>query len=286
MTTNSTPISLSVINMKGGVGKTTIAALLSRYAAIHLRRRVLAIDLDPQANLSQALMGGARYRRFLDDKEPSIVEVFNGYQPPGPHASSAGALNISDIVKNIGPRDLQLIPSRFDFSDNLIEAIRPDSRCLARLIASDFQDRDLIIIDCTPTESIFTRVAYHASRYVLVPVRPEFFATIGFPLLHDSLESFRNDNRGHQIDIIGVVVNNSTYDGGNDGGPEKAKSMTDITQQARENGWHIFGNQLGFSRGFPKMMRGDYSYLGNAMGDYLSLAREFFQRPELASLQR
>jgi chromosome partitioning protein len=154
------------------------------------------------------------------------------------------------------------------------------------LIANEFQDQDLIVIDCTPTESIFTSVAYHASRYVLVPVRPEFFATIGFPLLNDSLETFRNNNRGHQIDVIGIVVNNSTYDGGNDGGPEKATSMGDIRREAQENGWHLFQNELGFSRGFPKMMRGNYNWLGNAPADFRTLAHEMFQVPELRGLRR
>ena len=68
MAAAGSPVCISVINMKGGVGKTTIAALLSRYAAQSLGRQVLAIDLDPQANLSQALMGEQSYRKFLDDK--------------------------------------------------------------------------------------------------------------------------------------------------------------------------------------------------------------------------
>ena len=63
------PICVSVINMKGGVGKTTIAALLCRYASASYRLDldVLAIDLDPQANLSQALMRESRYRQFIDN---------------------------------------------------------------------------------------------------------------------------------------------------------------------------------------------------------------------------
>ena len=286
MTTNNPPICISVINLKGGVGKTTIAMLLGRYAVERLNRQVLAIDLDPQANLSQALMGERSYRQFLDNRDPSIVEVFAGYQPPSANSPSAGRLNVSDVVKNSAFRNLQLIPSRFDFSDNLISAVRPDPRCLAQLIANDFQDKDLIIVDCAPTESIFTRAAYHASRYVLVPVRPEFFATIGFPLLNDSLDTFRSNNRGHQIDVIGVVVNNAAYDGGNDGGPEKVRAMREIRAEARKNAWHIFGNQLGYSRGFPKIMRGDYSWLGNAERDYLNFANEFFGRPELIGLRR
>ena len=58
------PICVSIINLKGGVGKTTIAALLGRYAAGVMNLDVLTIDLDAQANLSQAYMR-ARYRQFV-----------------------------------------------------------------------------------------------------------------------------------------------------------------------------------------------------------------------------
>ena len=219
------------------MGKTTIAAMLSTYAAALLDQRVLAIDLDPQANLSQALMGEQSYRQFLNERAPSIAEVFDGYQPPNARYPSAGRLNTAEVVRGTWHPNQEIIPSRFDFSDNLISAVRPEPRCLARLIAEDFQDKDLVIVDCAPTESIFTQAAYHASRYVLVPVRPEFFATIGFPLLNDSLEAFRRANRGHQIDVIGIVVNNATYDGGNDGGPEKRKS--DARNRGRSDGKRV-----------------------------------------------
>ena len=81
MTQSTGPICISVINMKGGVGKTTIAALLGRYASVFLELDVLAIDLDPQANLSQAFMRDS-YKQFLDEKRPSIVELFRGHIPP------------------------------------------------------------------------------------------------------------------------------------------------------------------------------------------------------------
>ena len=80
MLAQSGPICISVINMKGGVGKTTITALLGRYASRRLGMKVIAIDLDPQANLSQAFMGD-RYRRFLKDRDPSVVEIFKGFRP-------------------------------------------------------------------------------------------------------------------------------------------------------------------------------------------------------------
>ena len=80
--TKQPPLCVAVINLKGGVGKTTIAALLGRHG-VSLGLNVLAVDLDPQANLSQAYMR-ANYREFLRLSRPSIVEVFSGMHPPGP----------------------------------------------------------------------------------------------------------------------------------------------------------------------------------------------------------
>lgn len=280
MPRTSGPVCISVINMKGGVGKTTIAALLARYASRTLGLNVLAVDLDPQANLSQAFMRD-RYQRFLEDKAPSIVEIFNGYQPPTSKSAAPTTFDVNDVIVSntpLGGPKLQVIPSRFDFSDRLLSSIGTDSKVLANLIAKSFQDMDIVILDCAPTESIFTQVAYHASRYVLVPVRPEFFATIGFPLLIDSLDAFRRSNRGHAIDVAGIVINNSSYHySGNRGGPERKRSVSEIRKQANENGWSIFSNQIPFSRGFPKIMRGDFKYSRDA-NRFPLFAKEFFQR--------
>ena len=270
------PVCVSVINMKGGVGKTTTVALLGRHAA-YKDLSVLAVDLDPQANLSQAYMG-AGYRQFLENEEPSIVEVFDGYCPPARHRESPTRLNPSDTIREVyADGTLSYIPSRFDFSDNLVRSIKPDPKVLAHYIADYFQDKNLVLIDCPPTESVFTRAAYHASRYILVPVRPEYFATVGFPLLSKSLDLFRTENPSHRIDVIGVVINNGFYHGGNDGGPEKRRAMPEILEEARKNEWHVFGNQMPHSRGFPKLMRGDRRYSGNAWRFEL-FAEEFFDR--------
>lgn len=270
------PLTVCVINLKGGVGKSTISALLARDAFWIRRKDVLAIDLDPQANLSQALMGSS-YADFLKKQRPSIVEVFNGFYPASPTGSGAPLpLNAGiELINQLSTNTLQLIPSRFDFSDNLTNAVRPDPRVLARFLAGNFQHKDLIIIDCAPTESILTHAAYHASGLVLVPVKPEFFATIGFPLLHESLGSFRRQNRGHKIDVVGVVINNAFYNGGNNGGPEKARALAEIKAEAKSNKWHVFKTEIPFSRGFPKIMRGDYRHPGNA-DRFSRFSAEFF----------
>lgn len=281
------PVCVSVINMKGGVGKTTIAALLAHRLAT-LRRtagftdirgpfKTLAIDLDPQANLSQALMGARGYERFLKSGAPSIVEVFKRHQRATNPRNRRRTLDINNMVQEVAPY-LDLIPSRFDFSDNLIGATRPSPRVLDRLIADKFQDKELIIIDCAPTESIFTRVAYHASRCILVPVKPEFLATIGFPLLNNSLEKFKATNPDHKIDVLGVVINDTFDYQADDRMPERMISLSEIHEEAEENGWPVFCSGLQYSRGFPKMMRGDWSRPGRAPGIFEYFEGEFLMR--------
>lgn len=279
------PLTIAVINMKGGVGKSTICALLCRHASVNRGLDVLAVDLDPQANLSQAFMGTA-YTTFLRDQRPSIVELFNGYQPPTSTVGAASALpDVAVTAPRLGSSSLQIIPSRFDFSDNLISAVRPDPHILARYLSEHFRRKDLIFIDCAPTESVLTRAAYHASRLILVPVKPEFFATIGFPLLQESLETFRRANRGHRIDVSGVVINNGFYDGGNNGGPEKWQALKEIREEAEKNRWIIFRHEIPYSRGFPKLMRGNYSYLGNAWGGFHDFAEEYLDHLGLVRTQ-
>lgn len=277
----ASPVVVSVINMKGGVGKSTIAHLLGRHGYF-MGLNVLEVDLDPQANLSQSFMRET-YKYFLQVKSPSIVEVFQGYLPPSQSVGTPQPLNPRDAVRTIyQPRygtgnTLQLVPSRFDFSDNLTKSIRPDTKVLARFLAGTPSNRDLVLVDCAPTESVLTMAAYAASRYILVPVKPEYFATIGFPLLQESIDNYKRNNLGQDIEVLGVVINNSTYDGGNDGGPEKQRALDSIYEESYKNGWYVFENQIPFSRGFPKMMRGDYNHLGNAYA-FRDFAGEFFER--------
>lgn len=214
---NQRPVVVAVINLKGRVGETTIAALLRRYA-VALRLKVLAVDLDPQANLSQPYMG-TRYRECLRLSHPSIVEVFSAMHPPGPRKAGLTKLNIQDAVVAISriPKSaasLDLIPSRFDFSSHLTDSLKSHAGALAQCIADHFHDKDPILIDCAPTESVFTMAAYHASRFVLVPVRSEFFATIRYPLLRLSLDTFRQKNSGQQ-------------------------ALREMDEEAKENGWKL-----------------------------------------------
>src|SRR5205823_5081518 len=108
--------------MKGGVGKTTLAAQLA-HAAGKKDFRTLAVDLDPQANLSQSLLTPESYAKHLREKKPTIVQVFDQYFPSTDEYSSPRAFDIHEIiVKKAGywaRSTLDLIPSRLELSRTL-----------------------------------------------------------------------------------------------------------------------------------------------------------------------
>ena len=271
----TTPVVVSIINLKGGVGKTTVATLLARDAA---KRgiRVLAVDMDPQANLSQALLTESEYKQFMADREPSVVELFNGYRPAS--GENPALQPLDDIMKQVGNnREFHILPSRFDFSDNLISSVKPDETVLARYIASGMKrKKDLILIDCAPTESIITRTAYHASRYIFVPVRTEFFSTIGFPLLKTSLDDFLSRNRGHRLDVCGVLINNSVTQE-EPFGPHHKSARKEIREKAGEYGWPVMKGEMFQSRGYPRLMNEQYiMHRNNAEHEFPGIAEEFF----------
>lgn len=271
----TTPVVVSIINLKGGVGKTTVATLLAKDAA---KRgiRVLAVDMDPQANLSQALLTESEYNQFMDDREPSVVELFNGYRPAS--GENPAPQPLDDIMKQVGSnKKFHILPSRFDFSDNLISSVKPDETVLARYIASGMKrKKDLVLIDCAPTESIITRTAYHASRYILVPVRTEFFSTIGFPLLKTSLDDFLSRNRAHRIDVCGVLINNSVTRE-EPRGPHHRSARKEIREKAKEYGWPIMKKEMFQSRGYPRLMNEQYiTRSNNAESEFPRISEEFF----------
>src|SRR5207302_11037025 len=84
---------LSMINMKGGVGKTTLAMHLA-HAADLMNLRTLAVDLDPQSNLSQVLMGPKAYVEYIEAGKPTVVQIFDGYAPTDSTRGSPRPLNV------------------------------------------------------------------------------------------------------------------------------------------------------------------------------------------------
>lgn len=267
---------VSVINLKGGVGKTTVTALLADYA-VKQGINTLAVDLDPQANLSQALMEQWEYSTFLKKDSPSIVQVFEkgakASREEHVQSPSAPGWRFQAGVENRG----LLIPSRFDFADNLIKPVENNERALDEFIKKRMRDRQLVLIDCAPTHSILTKAAYHASDHILIPVKTEFFSTIGFPLLRKSFEDFERDNPGRKINVCGVVINIADTKT-----TAMEKARTEIRLHAANYGWDVFIHEMTYSTGFQKWMI-DLGHLGNYKEIFRPIARTFMEKVGLLS---
>lgn len=245
---------VSLINMKGGVGKTTLATQLAHAAGMD-DLRILAVDLDPQSNLSQSIMGPKGYTEHLHKGLPTVVQIFDDYIPAGGRSGAPRPIDMDGvIVKNVGYRrdtTLDLIPSRLELSRTLKNPTGKERR-LAKGLSRVSDRYDLIIIDCAPTESILTDAAYFASRYVIVPVKPEFMATIGLPLLARSIQEFQLENDDHEIGIAGLVFNHSSS---YSEGPEARESIREVRQLADQHKWPIFNNRVKYSASYARAAR-------------------------------
>ena len=234
---------VSLINMKGGVGKSTLTFNLAWYSAWFGNLKVLAIDLDPQANLSQYFLGAEDYLELLRQEETkTIYEVFEQFSAPSAASGAPTLIDANEVLVKLRHWDdgscLHLVPSRLELAWTLRNPTEK-AQLLPLFIAKIQDDYDLIMIDCAPTESILTNAAYRASRHVFVPVKPEFLATIGLPLLERSLREFRLMHQDQQLDMGGIIFNDMRR---SNTPPEQLKSRRDVENVAEEHGWRVFRN--------------------------------------------
>ena len=232
----------SMVNMKGGVGKSTMTFNLAWYLAYRANLRVLAIDLDPQANLSQYFLGADGYLQLLGSDRRTIVDVFEQYSPPNDRIRAPSEFAALDVITTLhnwtdGSR-LHLVPSQLELAWTLRNpTIHGRDLLLPKFVAQVQQKYDIILIDCAPTESILTTAAYRSSRYIFVPVKPEFLATIGLPLLARSLDEFRQVHRAQKLDIGGIIFNDMRR---TNTPPEQKESRNEVRGLARDQGWTVF----------------------------------------------
>lgn len=249
------PVVVSLINMKGGVGKTTLAFNLAWFASHERNKKVLVVDLDPQANASQYLMGVKNYLSHIKANKSTIVNILEQFTPAFSGSSTPTPVSPTDVITPIRHWPdgslIDLIPSRLELAWTLKNPTSKD-HLLAKFLADNAQNYDLVIIDCAPTESILTVSAYRASRYILVPVKPEFLAAIGLPLLVRSINDFHSSYGQHHLDIAGIVFTDSDPQHVK---PEHLAGRNDVTTVANQNGWPVFGNELRHSDSYPRGAR-------------------------------
>lgn len=242
---------VSLINMKGGVGKTTLAFNLSWYCAWQANLRVLAIDLDPQANLSQYFMGAKNYINYLGAENPTVVDILEQFSAPRTKKGSPSLVSPSEVIHVLRQWDdgslIHLIPSRLELAWTLKNPT-DKSQLLPHFLAQVENDYDLIMIDCAPTESVLTTAAYRSSRYIVVPVRPEFLATIGLPLLARSLDEFRLMHQHQTLEMAGIIFNDMRRVAPP---PKQRESVREVRKLAKVHRWPVFESAAHHSDSFP-----------------------------------
>ena len=207
---------ISFINMKGGVGKTTMAVNVAYGLAYVHKKQVLLVDCDPQFNATQYLLEDQAYLDHIsDNKRGTLRDIFvprRAGQVSTVHGTARGmnksdislhaiTCNVFDGGANRGKLDL--IPSTLALMD-IETAKRNAERRLKNFLAKKAAGYDYVIIDCPPTISIFTQAAVLASDKYIVPIKPDPLSVTGLPLLESALDEY-SDDAGIQLESIGLV---------------------------------------------------------------------------------
>jgi len=174
---------ISLLNHKGGVGKTTSAINIGA-AMVELGKRVLLIDLDPQANLSISL--------GIPRQKSTIYEALRGE---------------GDLVPYTHKPGMDIITSSLDLSGAEMELINEPGReyILRELIGQIKDDYDYILIDCPPSLGLLTLNALTSSQSVLIPLQTEFLAVQGLAKIKQVIDKVKV-RLNKQLDMGGVIA--------------------------------------------------------------------------------
>ena len=179
---------IAIANQKGGVGKTATAAALGDLLAQN-GQRVLLLDLDPQASLTQGL--------GFDAHGASLAEVIGG--------AKRGPLTLQQIIKPVSDR-LDIAPADIALAGcelGMIERLGREN--IIKTALRDLQGYDIVIIDCPPALGLLTVNGLIAAHGVIVPTGPAAADLRGVSLFMDTLNQLKNDGLNPGLALIGVL---------------------------------------------------------------------------------
>ena len=256
------PRVISIVNQKGGVGKTTTTVNLGAALAMS-GKRVLLVDLDPQSNTTRAL------GFMADPGRPSVYDALG----------AAGSLADTFLATEID--GLTLAPAEPDLVGFEIEALERESReyCLRRLVVDLDGPFDFVLIDCPPSLGVLTVNGLAAADAVLIPVQCEYLALEGVTLLMATLERMR-ESVNPALELGGILL--TMFD-----------ERTNLSRQVVEDIRSFFGEKA-FATVIPRSVRLSeapsfgkpislYDPKSKGAEAYLSLAREVMER-EIAAI--
>lgn len=199
---------VSLINMKGGVAKTTLAINLADCLATRHNCRVLIIDVDPQFNATQCLLTPESYMKHLQQEKDTVVKIFDRKRIVSSSVKASKTamprdLDEVEIVKI--KRNLDLLPGSLELYR--LEMAPGDGRenRLKNYIKTLEGKYDYVVIDTPPTPSIWMTSALIASGYYLIPVKADPISLTGIDLLRSIIEE-KKDNFNLDIKCAGLVL--------------------------------------------------------------------------------
>ncbi|WP_131744804.1 AAA family ATPase [Frankia sp. Cppng1_Ct_nod] len=237
---------ISTINLKGGVGKTTITAALAEIIAGDYGKRVLIIDLDPQTNLTVYMIGVVRWRE-LNESGRTLATLFRDAVDPRPAGSlfDVRAALQRDVSPVRSVTQVDLLASSLDLIDLQDRLLSPSGgffynpvELLHRQLEKISADYDYILIDCPPNLSMLTLNGVRISDGYIIPTIPDFMSTYGIPQVRSRIQRFAT-NVGLDIPAFGLVVSKYRANA------SLHQQMADyLARSGRDAGLHVFESRI------------------------------------------
>lgn len=264
------PIVTSMINWKGGVGKTSLTLHLAAGLASRHSKRVLLIDLDAQCNLSFLAVGLSAYvDHTYHSNGPTLKTVFDAY-------FNRSGINPKDVILEQQVRaragrvftqvgivlshqeltllDMKLAREKRSGSDHR-EETRFEIEKLSVIknnIDAVADDYDYVFLDCPPNVNLVTQNAFFASDYYVVPAIPDFLSTVGISQIKKYMDQFNQDYRsmwdyaglpGSYVETkFGGIIFNMVDEYG--GGPKDGHGQIIASTAAQLSAGALFDNYI------------------------------------------
>lgn len=195
---------ISFINMKGGVGKTTSVVEIATLLATEHSKSVLVIDLDPQTNATLSFISLSQWEKIKDKGTIADVLGMNRGMTSRNDDFDINRAILSDVG---GITNLDLIPSHLEltFLDLDLGSASAREYILQGQLKNAKKKYDFVLIDCPPNLTLAPQNALVVSNYIIVPVVPEVFASIGLPLLVNRINALKKRLPNCNVEFLGVV---------------------------------------------------------------------------------